>query len=512
MNINMMHNYSRILRAAVVLLTAAVLSFVCYQSPKSNSSEVLWLEQEIMITDSNTNGFDRLSLMDKQVTAYANDSVLWTSPENFCIQQMLWCDIDRDQADELVLLAWKIGRFGPARPFWVKEDVDDWTQHIYIYDWDASEMRMDPIWMASEIGMDAASMSYDNKRQLLLVKDLEEKTHALGWLSWGLTEVDTSITLFAAGDNLIHTPIMRIGLANDPPSFDFLYTHIKSQIEAADLAILNQETPLVAEPSLYGDFPRFGTPVELAQAVKNAGFDAVTCANNHALDRAMLGIDTTVSAFSSLNVSVLGIQSSTNNIYEPFQIINCKGTRFALLNYTESLNGQGIPKKYPYAVHILAEHNKSQIEKDLENARKEADLIIVFAHWGTEYAHEIDEDQKQWTQFFLENDVDVVIGTHPHVTQSYELLTSDDGHQMLVYYSLGNFMSAQDQVDRVLGECACVTFSLQDDHYGISDYETLPIITHQEKDYYSVFPLDEYPNILGKKHRLEEISKIYTDN
>ncbi len=103
----------------------------------------------------------------------------------------------------------------------------------------------------------------------------------------------------------------------------------------------------------------------------------------------------------------------------------------------------------PNIVHLLEDEEK--ICGDIAEAKNDADIVIVFAHWGTEYAEEPDDFQKHWAQGFLDSGVDILIGMHPHVIQPYEVLTDDNGHNMLVYYSLGNFsaLSRKNRVSRV---------------------------------------------------------------
>lgn len=114
-------------------------------------------------------------------------------------------------------------------------------------------------------------------------------------------------------------------------------------------------------------------------------------------------------------------------------------------------------------------------EADIAQAKSEADFVIVFAHWGTEYAEEADAFQREWTQVFLESGVDVVVGTHPHVLQPYEMLTADNGHRMLVYYSIGNFISAQPEKRCVKGGMAEFTVSLTPKGYQVTEYDLRPL-------------------------------------
>ena len=160
------------------------------------------------------------------------------------------------------------------------------------------------------------------------------------------------------------------------------------------------------------------------------------------------------------------------------------GIRFALFNYTYGTNGIKIPDECPAMVHLLEDEDR--IREAVRAAKEEIDMVLVFAHWGTEYAKEPDAFQEKWTQIFLESGVDAVIGTHPHTLQPYEMLQDGDGHQMLVYYSIGNFVSAQYEQACVKGGAAEFTVSLTADGYKITQYSLQPLEITHEKGKYSV--------------------------
>lgn len=401
------------------------------------------------------------------------EAVIWTSPKGVLVQKALSADIDNDQQEELVLLCWKVGRYGRDRPFWVEKDEKKWSQHLFVYEYGQGEIT--PKWMSSYLGKDLADVSVyrraDSQNRLLFT-DLDGGTSCWRWDSWGFTLEDASVSFTAFGDNLLHEPIYRYGLQNDD-TFGFLFENFRDVIEESDVSIINQETPLVDDPALYGDYPRFGTPIGVGQAIADAGFDVVTCATNHALDRGPEGVDTTKKFFESQNVLCLGVQTEEEPEYRPYEILMKKGIRFAFLNYTYGTNGIKVPDNTPYMVHLLDDEEK--IRKDIEDARAEADLCILFVHWGTENTTETDESQKRWTEVFLESHADVVIGTHPHALQPMELLTAEDGHEMLVYYSIGNFISAQSQRVSIKGGMARFTVSPAADGYKITEYSLTPL-------------------------------------
>lgn len=286
--------------------------------------------------------------------------------------------------------------------------------------------------------------------------------------SYGLTNDDSSeISFIVLGDNLIHESIYNYGLKNGD-SFDYLFENVNEDIAESDIAIINQETPLIDDPALYSGYPVFGSPLGIGQAVVDAGFDVVTLATNHSLDKGSRGIEITKNFFVQNGILCLGSQTRAETSYKPYEIIQKNGLRIAMLNYTYGTNGISTPKGYPYMVHRL--NSESQIRQDIALARQEADIVIVFPHWGTEYTFSPDSFQQRWTRIFLECGVDIVIGAHPHVIQPYGMLTSADGHEMLVYYSLGNFVSAQADPAKNSGGAAIFDIAITESAWEIKDY------------------------------------------
>lgn len=132
----------------------------------------------------------------------------------------------------------------------------------------------------------------------------------------------------------------------------------------------------------------------------------------------------------------------------------------------------GCPKRTP--IWCICSMMK-KITKDIEMAKNESDFVIVFVHRGTEYAKEPDDFQRKWTQIFADCKVDVVVGTHPHVIQPYEVIRDNDGHEMLIYYSIGNYISAQPEESRVKGGMASFTVLLAPEGYKVTEYDFRPL-------------------------------------
>lgn len=469
-------NGNRLLKKIIIVLAAGVLFIgICvsvYLLWRNGAFLPKWISWENKTICEKAQQY-QVNLADKIVRVIQDDEVIWESPANIKVQEILLCDIDRDKQEELLVLCWKIGRYGKRMPFWVENDEKTWSQHLFVYEYQKKEIR--PKWMSSYIGHDISVMQHNGKEPpytRLWLTDLDGKTSSWMWDSWGFVKEESEISFVAFGDNIIHEPLYRYGL-QQKEGFSFLYENIEEIIYDTDVSIINQETPLTDNPAMYGEYPRFGTPVEVGEAIVEAGFDVVTCATNHALDRGVDGIDFTKAFFDKNSITCLGIQAQNETEYQPYKIIARNGVRFALLNYTYGINGMDVPVSNSNMVHLLSDEER--ICQDIEMAKLEADFVIVFVHWGTENSGETDDFQKEWTRIFLKYKVDVVIGAHPHVLQPYEILTDDSGHRMLIYYSLGNYISAQAEKTCIKGGMAKFTIGLTKEGYQITDYELQPM-------------------------------------
>ncbi|MCM1251210.1 MAG: CapA family protein [Clostridium sp.] len=445
---------------------------------------IVWKNEDI----SAQTGKYEILLERKEVRILQGDALVWTSPENLKVQSVISVDIDNDKEEELILLCWKIGRYGEHRPFWVEKDERKWSQHIFVYEYQEDNIK--PKWMSSYIGQDVAEICAEEKETggfRLWLTEPDGQSNSFIWDFWGFVKEDTDVSIVVFGDNLIHEQIYRYGL-QESGTFDFLFENIREQIEQSDISVINQETPLTDNPAMYSDYPRFGTPIQAGEAIADAGFDVVTCATNHALDKGAEGIRTTKEFFEEHDIICLGIQSADEKEEKPYEIVTRNGIRFALFNYTYGTNGIRIPEENPNMVHLL--ENEDKIREAVTKAGEEADFVIVFAHWGTEYMENADEFQQKWAKVFLECKVDVVVGTHPHTLQPYTILTDESGHEMLIFYSIGNFISAQKEETCVKGGMAAFTVSRTPKGCQVTDYTLQPLTITRQKDggYTAYFP------------------------
>lgn len=321
------------------------------------------------------------------------------------------------------------------------------------------------------------------------------------------TPTPKTVSLLAVGDDLVHGSTLNGGRQEDG-TYDFngFYAHLKGEISAADLAIINQETILGGSEFEYSGYPRFNTPDAMGDAIVAAGFDIVLHATNHTMDKGAKGVENCMNYWKTEHpeITVLGIHESADAQRE-ITVVEKNGIRIAMLNYTYSLNGIDLPAGKRYLVTLLAKSNSEFIRTQIRQAKELSDFVIVFPHWGTEYKYEPDSSQTYWTKLFAEEGVDLVIGAHPHVLEPVEWVERPDGEQMLVFYSLGNFISGQIEAPRILGGIAEVV--LTEDENGkirITDCAVIPTLTHYSVKVndgtYTVYRLSDYTEELAALH------------
>lgn len=315
---------------------------------------------------------------------------------------------------------------------------------------------------------------------------------------------NSKVTLLATGDNLIHNTLISAGEQEDGTlNYDSLYANIRPEIEKFDIAVIDQETILGGSTFEYSGYPVFNSPWEIGEAAINAGFDIFNCATNHSMDMGYAGIEKEIEFFSNHKEAVqLGVNNSEES-YNKITYYEKNGITFALLNYTYGTNGINLPDDKPWCVNLM---DKDKITKDLTEARQNADFVIVFPHWGTEYSFEISDYQEEYTKLFSDLGVDLVIGCHPHVIEPVKWITNEStGKKMLVYYSLGNFISHQIDLENLIGGMAEVTIEKIDGETSITSAKFVPVVCHYKRGEndrfeFNVYKLSDYTDDLANTH------------
>ena len=246
------------------------------------------------------------------------------------------------------------------------------------------------------------------------------------------------IDLLFAGDIMQHETQLDMARQNDGKySFTYCFRYIKEFVKSADISVANLETTI--GKSGYSGYPSFCAPDSFLHAVKDAGFKVLLFANNHCMDKGKRGALYTLDMLDSLQISHCGVYRNAKEREERYPlIIEEKGIRVAILNYTYGTNGRDIP--HPMVVNLI---EKETISRDIQTAKEKApDAIIACMHWGDEYVSLPPQHIKELSDWLIEQGVDHIIGNHPHVVQPIEIRESKTTpDRNVVAYSTGNLVS-----------------------------------------------------------------------
>ena len=329
----------------------------------------------------------------------------------------------------------------------------------------------------------------DGKTNVFAVVTYNEKTVKLKCRV--IVESEKTIKLAAVGDALIHENILNSGKQKDGSyNYDAIFEHMKDYLSGFDVKIINQETIFVYDSKKFGGYPSFGTPKEVGDAMRAAGFNVITCATNHAYDRKETGIQNTLDYWRKYKDSVLvtGIYGSQED-YDTLAIREYNGIKIAFLNYTTLLNSGA--KKEPYYIRMYKE---AAALKEIQAAKKKADFVIVLPHWGVEYEHEPSEKQEKMAKKLAEAGADAIIGCHPHVVQPVKVIKTSDGRRVPCYYSLGNFVSNMFWFKCQLEGLAELEIVKWNGETTLRSAEYTPIVNHMSKydTKFTVYLLSDY--------------------
>lgn len=311
----------------------------------------------------------------------------------------------------------------------------------------------------------------------------------------------SSFDFVGVGDNLIHGAIWY-HQKNAGQGYDFkdIYEYTNPYTQNADLAFINGET-ICAPGFELSHYPVFNGPVEILDAVNAAGFDWMALSSNHSMD---MGYDGLVAEMNYLKENASSIVTTgshaTKEEAEQYIVKEVNGLKVGLLGYTYGLNGYSLPEDKPWLVDLI---DKEKIKKDMEAISKISDVQLVSMHWGVEYDPTITEEQRDLADYLHALGAEAIIGHHPHVIGPVELLRSKD-QETLVYYSLGNFLSAQDTSEGMVGGMA--NFTLNYDHdrkkASFTKAQFIPTITYFDPNFYTfkTTTIHEYTQDMADTH------------
>ena len=311
-------------------------------------------------------------------------------------------------------------------------------------------------------------------------------------------EKDYSLKLFMVGDALIHSGVYMDAEKPDG-TYDFkpMLANLKPIISKYDLAYYNQETILGGKELGYSSYPMFNSPNEVGDAFIDAGFDLVSLATNHTMDKREIGVLNSVKYWKSKKNVVTSGQWDSWDERNKVRIYEKNNIKYAFFSYTTWTNGLNPPVGKEYLTNIYSDE---KAKEDIEKVRDKVDVVLVAMHWGTEYSLGVSYDQEKIANYLSELGVDVIIGAHPHVVEPVEFI--NDG-KTFVIYSLGNFISDQDGTERLTGLMSEITIKK---HIDSEDNVTIDLDNPRCELVYTY--ATRRPNSYNKNFKLYSYAKL----
>lgn len=335
--------------------------------------------------------------------------------------------------------------------------------------------------------------------------------------------VTTSASFVGCGDNIIYYGTWRDAKSQSDGTREYnfkpIYKNVQDIISSADIAFINQETICAQsfEPSTY---PGFNSPVDLTYDIADIGFDVVSLANNHMLDKGALGLREAYDNWNARGLHVIGAyEEKAEGRYITYYEKN--GIKIAFVAYTEFVNLYEDPAEEGLYGPFM---KYCDVAADVKEAYENSDFVIVSVHWGEEGSFVPSDLQKEYASIMAENGADVILGHHPHVLQPIEWLEGKDGAKTLCAYSLGNFVHEQAWDYNVPGGMLTFNIEKTDDQRAVIAFpQFIPTVCHYPKSFYNnvVYLLEDYTEELANQHAvktyynhtisLEKLTKYVTD-
>lgn len=319
-------------------------------------------------------------------------------------------------------------------------------------------------------------------------------------------------------------------LYDDAENYDFgpYFEGIKPYL-VGDFVVANQEVVIGgAELGLSGTQYVFNAPKEVAFELAKAGFNVLTLSNNHVYDKGFPGVVNTLKYVKEAGLLPVGLYDNAQDAQQ-MTILEKNGMKIALLSYTYSINRKP-PAEYQFITNVFLtpkrvfdQERENKLRSDIRKAKAISDAVIVSIHWGAEFTYNLNTAQRKAVAVMNEEGVDLVIGNHPHTPQTAEVLTSSTGKRTVVFYSLGNLVSAETDDARasdafdimyqtgILVQASLIKNTLTNTVYT-DHIRIIPVVNHFDRgeDNFRLIPLSEYTEALASNHAQHQTIPLFT--
>ena len=338
------------------------------------------------------------------------------------------------------------------------------------------------------------------------------------------------ITFTGAGDNVIHECLWmdaekRAVTGGRKYNFKPMFSDVAEMVAAADIAFINQETPLAGNDFALSGYPYFNSPQDLGYDLVELGFDVINIATNHMIDKKEKGLKNAINFLRSFeetdDIIVIGDYLNSGELYDNIKVIERGGIKIAFLAYTYGTNGITLPDNAEVIVPYI---NDDLIVSQIAKAKEIADTVIVSIHWGEENWFSPSDDQIHVAQLIADCGVPAIIGHHPHVLQPIKWLTGSGGNKTLCVYSLGNLASGMEFPRNMVGGFIGFDIVKRGNKVTVENPVFTPTIYYYAQNWFNghIYLLKDYTPELAKSHgtasrhnrpcTVEQLWKFVTDN
>lgn len=317
----------------------------------------------------------------------------------------------------------------------------------------------------------------------------------------------SKVSFVAVGDNIVHSTVLADakklaeGTGKDY-NFVPMFENIQEYISSADIAYINQESPIAGEDRGYSGYPMFNAPDRVIYDLMEVGFDVFNIANNHMLDRHSSGYKRTVEFMNSIDgITMIGGYTDEED-FNNYRIIEKDGIKIALLAYTYGTNGINPDPASKMVIPLCDEGSNDVIDRQTKEARELADIVIVSIHWGNEHWFTPSWLQEQQMEIMVNNNVDVILGSHPHVLEPMFWKDRPDGERTLVVYSLSNILSGMNYMRNHLGGIVGFDIVKAGDEAYVGNASFIPTVCHFNGSVreFKLYELSDYTEEMLRKH------------
>lgn len=285
-----------------------------------------------------------------------------------------------------------------------------------------------------------------------------------------------TIRLIAIGDNLAFDSVNSAAQQSDGTA-DYLpmMDQFKTFFDRSDISVCNITTPGGGNTDglAVSGYPNFNAPLGWSTSFARLGCNVMNLASDHINDKGQTAIDNTLKALDGQsNIKAIAGANRSAEDQQKIHYFTVKGLKFAYLAYTTSVLNKSV------SAYGVNQYSDDLASKQITEARKNANIVLVSMNWGAENSADINADQDRIAQFLANQNADVILGGGPRVLQPAKILEGKDGHQSLVWFSLGNFLNSELPIENLIGGMAIMDFDAATQK--ISDPKLLPVYMHYE--------------------------------